>query len=220
MVMTPAHTLPNVTLPITTPPGNKELEMFTSIFPYALPQMSFVFLNPIALPILPHLLSLEVATRLWMPQLWLHRRYNRPSLELSRFGLLLNTPKLSSLHFYNFIHVPPIGCAGGLCVAWKNGVDFEPTFLSKNAISGIVYSDPVTTPWSLTAVYRPPNVVDRESFWDKLESMIEKFAGPWLLISEFNGTLSNLDRAGGNPSSSTAASRALQNNVQSMGLIS
>ncbi|PON60277.1 Endonuclease/exonuclease/phosphatase [Trema orientale] len=126
------------------------------------------------------------------------------------------SPKLQSFHFYNNVHVPPVGLSGGLCLAWKDGVDFEPTFLSKNVISGLVYSDPSNSPWLLSTIYGPPNLSDRATFWDNLSIMTSNFNGPWLLIGDFNGTLSSADKVGGNL---LGPSVSLRSNVEELGLI-
>ncbi|GMN63197.1 hypothetical protein TIFTF001_032276, partial [Ficus carica] len=49
-----------------------------------------------------------------------------------------------------------LGRAGGLCVAWKEGVEIEPWLVDKNTISCIVYSDSPFQPWSFSAMYGPP----------------------------------------------------------------
>ncbi|PON90930.1 Endonuclease/exonuclease/phosphatase [Trema orientale] len=73
--------------------------------------------------------------------------------------------RLRQLHFYNLCLAPAIGRSGGLCIAWRDGVDLEPHFQSRNLISCIVYSDPPGSPWCFSAVYGPPMVAARRSFW-------------------------------------------------------
>ena len=47
---------------------------------------------------------------------------------------------LRQLNFPSNVYVPPIGLAGGFCVAWREGFDLEPIFMSKNMISMLVFS--------------------------------------------------------------------------------
>ncbi|PON33272.1 Endonuclease/exonuclease/phosphatase [Trema orientale] len=123
---------------------------------------------------------------------------------------------LNSLHFYNLVHVPPVGLSGGLCIAWKNGLDFEPTLMTKNVISGLIYFDPPSHLWLLSAVYGPPHNSDRDAFWNKLGSVTSMFNCSWLLIGDFNGTLFSYDRLGGNHIGSSSSSAAFRFNNASL----
>lgn len=72
------------------------------------------------------------------------------------------------LGFLNCVSVPTIKNAGGFCFAWMNGFDFRVTFADKNAINGMIFSDPPSRPWMITAVYGPPYRVLKEAFWNKM----------------------------------------------------
>lgn len=91
--------------------------------------------------------------------------------------------------------------------------------MTKNVISGLIYSDPRSHLWLLSAVYGPPHNSDRDAFWNKLGSVTSMFNGPWLLIGDFNGTLFSYDRLGGNHIGSSSSSAAFRFNVHDLGLI-
>ncbi|PON88156.1 Endonuclease/exonuclease/phosphatase [Trema orientale] len=84
---------------------------------------------------------------------------------------------------------PPVGRSEGLCVAWKEGVELEPHFCSKNIISYIVYSDPLGVPWSFSMVYGPPATSLRRDFWNAVPSLLAQTPNAKLLIGDCNGTL-------------------------------
>ena len=46
---------------------------------------------------------------------------------------------LSQLQFPIHVYVPPVGLLGGLCVAWREGIDMEPITMNKNLISFLVF---------------------------------------------------------------------------------
>ncbi|XP_030500227.1 uncharacterized protein LOC115715701 [Cannabis sativa] len=103
---------------------------------------------------------------------------------------------LKKLHFYHNIVVPPVGCAGGLILAWKEGFEFESINVSKNQITGFVYSDPARSPWLLSCVYGPPYFHEKKKFWSSLMVNGERFGGPWLILGDVNFVLSNSEGVG------------------------
>ncbi|PON94602.1 Endonuclease/exonuclease/phosphatase [Trema orientale] len=56
-------------------------------------------------------------------------------------------------------------------------------------INCLVFSDPPTQPWLLSAIYGPPNAKERVLFWKKFALTRENFNGTWLVIGDLNGTL-------------------------------
>jgi hypothetical protein len=48
---------------------------------------------------------------------------------------------LSRLGFYLMTHVAPIGCSGGLVLAWRLGVELESFLTTKNNIFALCFSD-------------------------------------------------------------------------------
>ncbi|KAK3005119.1 hypothetical protein RJ639_016509 [Escallonia herrerae] len=56
---------------------------------------------------------------------------------------------LNILSFYRFCCVPSTGSkrlVGGLCLAWKEGIDLEISFSSQNIVNALVFSDPPDNP--------------------------------------------------------------------------
>ena len=76
-----------------------------------------------------------------------------------------------------------------VCVARKEGIQLEPIFVSKNVINCIVYSNPSTMPWCLSAIYRPSFVKGRRSFWESIPILLNKCLQAKLLTGDFNDTL-------------------------------
>ncbi|KAL5561445.1 hypothetical protein UlMin_031192 [Ulmus minor] len=101
---------------------------------------------------------------------------------------------LTSLNFPRHVYVPPVGLAGGFCVAWQANVDMEPITLNKHIISMLVFSTP-GQPWLLSAIYGPCSFSAKRIFWDSLSSEADRFPGAWLLIGDFNGICSTSDRS-------------------------
>jgi hypothetical protein len=106
---------------------------------------------------------------------------------------------LNQIGFPFWLQIPPIGSKGGLCIAWKYGVDIEPIQHDSNHISCLVYSDPPHSPWLLTCVYAPHTYQMRSDFWEFLSNIGNSFGGPWLLLGDFNSILSPAEKFGGRP---------------------
>ncbi|PON70167.1 Endonuclease/exonuclease/phosphatase [Parasponia andersonii] len=62
-------------------------------------------------------------------------------------------------------------------LSWKNSVDFEPWFVSKNVICGTILSDSPNCPWSIIVVYGPPTTADKRRFWESLPSLLDRIPG-------------------------------------------
>ncbi|KAL5583173.1 hypothetical protein UlMin_015615 [Ulmus minor] len=101
---------------------------------------------------------------------------------------------LTSLNFSHYVYVPPIGLAGGFCVAWQANLDMEPITLNKHIISMLVFSTP-GPPWLLSAIYGPCYYSSKRVFWDSLSSKADRFLGAWILIGDYNGIYSTNDRS-------------------------
>ena len=54
-------------------------------------------------------------------------------------------------------------------------------------------NDPPSVTWMLLAMYGPPSINGRASFW----SLVESFAGPWMAIGDFNNLKSNSGKRDG-----------------------
>ncbi|KAJ7947111.1 Endonuclease/exonuclease/phosphatase [Quillaja saponaria] len=67
------------------------------------------------------------------------------------------------------------------------GVDFNPSFVSINIITGTICSDTYHSPWQLFAIYGPPHYAEKSEFWDKLQRLCNNTKILFLLIGDFNG---------------------------------
>ncbi|POO02608.1 Endonuclease/exonuclease/phosphatase [Trema orientale] len=97
--------------------------------------------------------------------------------------------RLRLIHFYHYVYVPPNSHSGGLCVAWKNEVDLEPQFVSKNVICGTVFFDPPNCLWSFIAIYGLPGPLEWKIFWESLSFLLDRSPGARVIIGDLNGTL-------------------------------
>jgi hypothetical protein len=109
--------------------------------------------------------------------------------------VLSNT--LNRLGFRLFCQSPPDGLRGGLALAWRMGVEFEPTSISSHHISGLIYANPPHQPWLLSCVYCPSTWQDKQSFWTA--NIGHSFAGPWLIMGDLNAIASPSEKIGGIP---------------------
>ncbi|KAK3037266.1 hypothetical protein RJ639_029678 [Escallonia herrerae] len=112
------------------------------------------------------------------------------------------SPILNSLGFFNQCFIPPHGdkkLSGGLCLAWKNGIDLEITFQNNNLINALVFLDPPHSPWMLSAVYGPPHWCSKRQFWENMDLIGNSFSGPWICIGDFNAISNQSEKQGGRP---------------------
>lgn len=117
----------------------------------------------------------------------------------TKMKLSTMTRFIISLGFANFEIVPARKKgAGGLCLAWRNGVELEILSSNDMAISAMIFSDPVQHPWLLTCIYGPPYKQDQYMFWDFLNQIGSTYSGPWLCLGDFNDITSQQDKRGGN----------------------
>jgi hypothetical protein len=93
--------------------------------------------------------------------------------------------------------IPSMGIAGGLCLAWKDGVDIEVTLANQFLINAMVFFDPPNQPWMMTFVHAPHNCSGRSIFWDQLNFIGSSFRGLWLCAGDFNCILSQFEKKGG-----------------------
>ncbi|KAK3012929.1 hypothetical protein RJ639_008632 [Escallonia herrerae] len=126
---------------------------------------------------------------------------------------LSSSPKISiilnALGFYNQCLVPTSGekrMSGGLCLAWKNGIDLEITFQNNNIINALVFSNPPPhNPWMLSVVYGPPHWCNKRMFWENLDHLGKSFPGPWMCIGDFNAISNQSEKQGGRPVQSSSS---------------
>ena len=87
--------------------------------------------------------------------------------------------------------------ARGLCIAWKDYLDLEPIFMSKDAISCVVYQATITLPWLVSVVYGPHSRASKMNLWGSIGVIASRFFWPWLIVGDFNAILGSSKRVGG-----------------------
>lgn len=102
------------------------------------------------------------------------------------------------LHFSNGSYVDPIGLSGGLALWWKDGVDVDVHFKSRNLFKCIIKWPSISSRWLCSFVYAPPNWQQRVVFWDKLRRISEENKFPWLCVGDFNEVGSIWEKQGDN----------------------
>ncbi|KAF7127011.1 hypothetical protein RHSIM_Rhsim11G0149500 [Rhododendron simsii] len=102
------------------------------------------------------------------------------------------------LHFSNGSYVDPIGLSGGLALWWKDGVDVDIRYKSRNLFSCIIKWPSMSSKWLCSFVYAPPTWQQRVAFWDKLRRISEETKFPWLCVGDFNEVGSIWEKQGGN----------------------
>lgn len=95
----------------------------------------------------------------------------------------------NSLGFQHHDFVPSVGRSGGLVMCWKGSVDFKVISSNSSMITGMVFSHPPQSPWSLIAVYGPTSPSLKHIFWDQLIDTLHVWRGPCLLMGDFNSIL-------------------------------
>jgi hypothetical protein len=125
----------------------------------------------------------------------------------------VKSPKLEklkvSMGFSRFFGVDCVGKVGGLALFWKLGVDLEVVYSDNHVIAALVYSYPPEYVWLLIAVYGPPYVAKRRSFWSFLENLICSFFGLWLIIGDLNSIVKKSEKRGGSSSGLSSSSNFL-----------
>ena len=101
------------------------------------------------------------------------------------------------------------GIVGGLALFWKLGVDLEVVYSDNHVIAALVYSYHPEYVWLLIAVYGPPYVAKRRSFWSFLENLICSFFGLWLIIGDLNSIVKKSEKRGGSSSGLSSSSSFL-----------
>jgi hypothetical protein len=89
-------------------------------------------------------------------------------------------------------------------VTWKQGFVLEPIRLDENHISCHVIFAPPLCSWMISCVYAPPSMQSHNVFWSKLTDLGNSFAGPWLLLGNFNAIMSSTEKCGGRSFGSTS----------------
>ncbi|KAL5582584.1 hypothetical protein UlMin_015026 [Ulmus minor] len=124
---------------------------------------------------------------------------------------------LSNLNFPYHIYVPPIGLAGGFCVAWRDNSDMKPITTNKHLISLLVFSAS-GAPWLISVVYGPCSYSCKRYFWESLSTEANRFPGAWLLNGDYNGICNNNDYSSNREID--RGSRSMRKALDNLGMIS
>ncbi|KAL7099646.1 hypothetical protein ACP275_09G098200 [Erythranthe tilingii] len=101
---------------------------------------------------------------------------------------------LSSCSLVNQVFVPPVGLAGGLCLAWTSNLSVNITLQNNFLINAFVSCDPSLPFWQFTGIYCPCSSLGKQTFWNLLHSIHDVTDGPWLLMGDFNSVLSQSEK--------------------------
>ncbi|KAA3468179.1 reverse transcriptase [Gossypium australe] len=115
----------------------------------------------------------------------------------------LNQQRMSKVRrscgFINGIDVDAEGSRGGLCLAWKSGMDISLRSFSKWYIDVVVKEDNSQIEWRFTGFYGSPYSKDRIQVWDLLKKLRQNGTGPWLVAGDFNEIMYSFEKNGGLP---------------------
>jgi len=94
------------------------------------------------------------------------------------------------ISYRNCFRVEAQGLQGGIWVLW-NADELEVKVLnSQTQCVTVEITSPGRLSWLLTCVYASPHPQIRETLWQRLESFAATFHKPWLLVGDFNETIS------------------------------
>ncbi|KAG5523350.1 hypothetical protein RHGRI_035240 [Rhododendron griersonianum] len=102
------------------------------------------------------------------------------------------------LHFSNSSYVDPVGLWGGLALWWKDDVDIDVRYKTKNMFRCVVTWPSSSNKWLSTFIYAPPNWQHRAEFWASIKRIHDENQFPWLCVGDFNEVGSIWEKQGGN----------------------
>lgn len=113
---------------------------------------------------------------------------------------------------------PGNGRSGGLMVLWRHTLFTCSLIYAANSIMHFLVADSAHHIWLLSAVYGSCSSLARNSLWQAL-SKLSIGSLPWLIVGDFNCTLSPQDKRGGVQFSDSNSTREFQSFLFSQGLI-
>lgn len=90
------------------------------------------------------------------------------------------------LGYPNSLEVPVGVLKGGMIFAWRRGVEFDLVVMNQNLISIVLFVVSSFQPWAISFVHCPCEWREKEVFWEELDGIGRLFAGPWLVMGDFN----------------------------------
>ena len=89
------------------------------------------------------------------------------------------------------------GLSGGLVLFWDENISVTLLSQGERYIDVLVVENPDGVPWRATFVYGEPRVENRSDMWERLRSLCDVWAGPWMLIGDFNEAMWQHEHKGG-----------------------
>ncbi|KAA3481591.1 Exo_endo_phos domain-containing protein [Gossypium australe] len=104
-----------------------------------------------------------------------------------------------SCGFINGIDVEAEGSRGGLCLAWKVGIEVTLRSYSTWHIDVLIKEDGIQGEWRFTGFYGSPYVRDQSHVWNLLRRLSQDREYPWLVAGDFNEIMYSFEKKGGLP---------------------
>ncbi|KAA3457895.1 reverse transcriptase [Gossypium australe] len=104
-----------------------------------------------------------------------------------------------SCGFINGIDVEAEGSRGGLCLAWKGGIEVTLRSYSKWHIDVLIKEDSIQEEWRFTGFYGSPYDRDRNHVWNLLGRLSQDRDYPWFVAGDFNKIMYSFEKKGGLP---------------------
>ncbi|KAL5717241.1 hypothetical protein ACHQM5_010283 [Ranunculus cassubicifolius] len=93
--------------------------------------------------------------------------------------------------------VPAEGTKGGLAMFWKEGLNVDILFSSRNHITGMFTDFSLNNPWYFTFIYGHPVSAKRKLIWNEVRSLTKFIKGPWVILGDFNAITRLSEKQGG-----------------------
>ncbi|KAK4480848.1 hypothetical protein RD792_011700, partial [Penstemon davidsonii] len=122
------------------------------------------------------------------------------------------------LGFSGVCRAPTVGGSGGIWMLWRREeVKVEVIDMDQQAIHAII-APKLGQDWLCSGVYAKPNPSERESFWNKLETLSTTNSLPWLVTGDFN-EVANISEKRGRRLASAARCRRFKEMMDTCGFM-
>ncbi|KAK4476678.1 hypothetical protein RD792_015838 [Penstemon davidsonii] len=122
------------------------------------------------------------------------------------------------LGFSGVCRAPTVGGSGGIWMLWRQEeVKVDVIDMDQQAIHAVI-APKLGQDWLCSGVYAKPNPSERESFWNKLESMSTANSLPWLVTGDFN-EVANISEKRGRRLASAARCRRFKEMMDTCGFM-
>ncbi|KAE8711854.1 Detected protein of confused Function [Hibiscus syriacus] len=103
---------------------------------------------------------------------------------------------ISSLGFHHSHRVEVVGFSGGIWLCWYNFVQVNVLINHLQFIHCQIFYSQDNATFLATIVYGSPNATKRYALWHHLRFIATSINSPWIILGDFNATLSSSDRMG------------------------